>query len=659
MRCLYRDYLGSVDWTDNARDIDIQGDTVYALGRRTLRIIDASDAAHPAVLSEFGYNYGNLGLAVRDDLVFIAATIDGIQVIDASDPTAPVLLANYPYTDDVIRDVDVVGSLAYVVGSDIGLEVLDVSDPLMPVSLGSITHYTYDLRRVRVRGDFAFVVDAYWGLRIFDVSDPRDLRLVGQYQNAGWDDFDIELFESVLFAGLGDMGRVELIDISDPRQPSYIARLDHEGWPQGFHASGERLLVADSGGTLSLFDLSNPAVPEPVGSYRIPFPVGPVRARGSVAFVLGYYGGLQIIDTEDPSGSAHEALYEMSASPRVVLVAGDRMYTAAYGLGVQIHSISDPRNPVLLGSYEATTSVGALALQGEHLLVADLVRGLMVLDVSVPSAMRLESILSDHFSHFTDMIVRDGVAYLANDSTRGLYIADVSDPANPFILGWAPTPEPATGVGVSGATAFLVVPNHGLMAFDVSDLGGPSTIATYPYVGDLAISGQTAVVSGRTTTLLDVSDPAALTVLAEFDGQFLQSYQVSIHGDLVVAGGDFFGESCVFVLDRRVPESLRLVGMHFPPHFNITAIDAAGDLAFAGGGEGIEIIDISDCPPCPADFNNDGTINTQDFIAFLQAWAAERTADCSAGDCLADLDDNGLVDTRDFVEFLNAWAAGC
>lgn len=54
---------------------------------------------------------------------------------------------------------------------------------------------------------------------------------------------------------------------------------------------------------------------------------------------------------------------------------------------------------------------------------------------------------------------------------------------------------------------------------------------------------------------------------------------------------------------------------------------------------------------CPADVNGDGIANTQDFIAFLDAWANS--------DPLADWDENGLIDTRDFVAYLNDWAAGC
>ena len=51
------------------------------------------------------------------------------------------------------------------------------------------------------------------------------------------------------------------------------------------------------------------------------------------------------------------------------------------------------------------------------------------------------------------------------------------------------------------------------------------------------------------------------------------------------------------------------------------------------------------------DFNDDARTDTQDVLAFLNAWAA--------GDPAADIDGNGEVDTRDVLGFLNAWAGGC
>ncbi|MFG0260660.1 MAG: DNRLRE domain-containing protein, partial [Phycisphaerales bacterium JB041] len=54
---------------------------------------------------------------------------------------------------------------------------------------------------------------------------------------------------------------------------------------------------------------------------------------------------------------------------------------------------------------------------------------------------------------------------------------------------------------------------------------------------------------------------------------------------------------------------------------------------------------------CPSDFNADGSVNTQDVLAFLNAWN-----DGLAG---ADFNHDGTVNTQDVLAFLNAWASGC
>ncbi|MBK7406149.1 MAG: hypothetical protein IPJ41_16475 [Phycisphaerales bacterium] len=54
---------------------------------------------------------------------------------------------------------------------------------------------------------------------------------------------------------------------------------------------------------------------------------------------------------------------------------------------------------------------------------------------------------------------------------------------------------------------------------------------------------------------------------------------------------------------------------------------------------------------CPADFDSNGIVNTQDVTAFLNAWIAH--------DPRADRNGDGFVDTRDALVFLNEWAAGC
>ncbi|MCZ7632719.1 MAG: dockerin type I domain-containing protein [Phycisphaerales bacterium] len=54
---------------------------------------------------------------------------------------------------------------------------------------------------------------------------------------------------------------------------------------------------------------------------------------------------------------------------------------------------------------------------------------------------------------------------------------------------------------------------------------------------------------------------------------------------------------------------------------------------------------------CPADWNNDGTVNTLDVLQFLNAW--------TAGDPAADLNGDTVINTLDVLAFLNIFAAGC
>jgi len=58
-----------------------------------------------------------------------------------------------------------------------------------------------------------------------------------------------------------------------------------------------------------------------------------------------------------------------------------------------------------------------------------------------------------------------------------------------------------------------------------------------------------------------------------------------------------------------------------------------------------------DSAPCSADWNADGSLNSQDFFAFITPFFAQAQE--------ADFDGNGSVNSQDFFEFLAAFFAGC
>lgn len=79
---------------------------------------------------------------------------------------------------------------------------------------------------------------------------------------------------------------------------------------------------------------------------------------------------------------------------------------------------------------------------------------------------------------------------------------------------------------------------------------------------------------------------------------------------------------------------------------------AAGQFADAGGSSLAVNAAKFDClVSCYADCDGDGTVNTQDFLCYLNLF--------TSNDAAADCDGNGTVNTQDFLCYLNAWSSGC
>lgn len=80
-------------------------------------------------------------------------------------------------------------------------------------------------------------------------------------------------------------------------------------------------------------------------------------------------------------------------------------------------------------------------------------------------------------------------------------------------------------------------------------------------------------------------------------------------------------------------------------------IIAGGAFTTAGGQPSAYFARWTSHPACAADFDCNGTLNTQDIFAFLAAWFAGSTA----------ADTNGVngLEVQDVLEYLGMWFAGC
>jgi hypothetical protein len=78
---------------------------------------------------------------------------------------------------------------------------------------------------------------------------------------------------------------------------------------------------------------------------------------------------------------------------------------------------------------------------------------------------------------------------------------------------------------------------------------------------------------------------------------------------------------------------------------------AAGNFHTAGGVAADFIAAYGTGSICPADFNCDGSVNSQDFFDFLGAFFA--------GAPNADFNGDGTINSQDFFDFIAAFFAGC
>lgn len=107
------------------------------------------------------------------------------------------------------------------------------------------------------------------------------------------------------------------------------------------------------------------------------------------------------------------------------------------------------------------------------------------------------------------------------------------------------------------------------------------------------------------------------------------------------------------------PRTLRLDLTKLPsdPHFVIETLEGAGVAAIGSGGKlygigpaGI-LARVVPMTSCPADFNDSGSVDFFDIIAYLSAY--------TAGDLDADVNGDGIVNFFDLQNFLGLYTVGC
>lgn len=149
-------------------DVAVVGDYAYVTHATGLGVVDMTDPNPypPSTASPDWMHYSD-GIDVSDQVAYIAATDNGLALIDVANPMQPRLLREIPL--GICWDVKVSDNVAYVVNEGAGLAMVEVSDPTAPMGPDH-RDVPGTARAVTVAKGHVFVAAGAAGLVVFRIA---------------------------------------------------------------------------------------------------------------------------------------------------------------------------------------------------------------------------------------------------------------------------------------------------------------------------------------------------------------------------------------------------------------------------------------------------------------------------------------------------------
>ena len=497
---------------------------------------------------------------------YVAATSDGLAVLDMNDPTAPTRVGAAAVGGNA-RSVTVVGIYAYV-GDYTGFYVVDISTPTAPAVRGSIAGI--DAEDVVASGTYVYVAAAGGGVKVVDVSTPTAPVVKASMPIAG-NATGLALSGSTLYAALSG-GGVALYNVANPLAPTLVSSITTTGYAYDVLISGTKLYVGAY--NLVVVDVSDTANLKVLGQVYLNWSVtGLCLAGGKVDAVGG--AGLSVVDVSKPAAPVRSAFYPAAELVNDMALDGDTAALSVGGNGIVFLDVASPRHATVRGAFFPGGNVGRLAMQNGYVYV--LGGPLSVIDATTTTPAVVGQY--NGMSSPADVAVAGNYAYLVNNSAS-VDIVDISTPSAPKKVATATTRDTANHVQVYGDRVFL----GGADAFQILDVGAPAAPVVrglYPMphaVKDIAVAGDVAYVvdDAAGLTVLDVRNPDAPTWAGQ-DTAPRTSYSIALSSRRAYIGAT----SGLYVDDLQDPYAPAQIGVFSTTTNGVMGIGVADGYAVA------------------------------------------------------------------------------
>lgn len=565
------------------------------------KLFDISDPAAPEILSSFEISGTLDGMALIDTVLYISQW-QNIFIYNVADPLNPYYVAEYTHWGFSLGDLYSYGSALYAaewgIADNVWYNIFDASDPYNLVLAGDFPN-SWNCYLMHFSGQLGVLPVENQGFRIFDMHNPLTPVLLSETDTPG-DCLDGYFLNDALYIADGESGGLRIYDVSDPAEPVFTGSSLHPNRARTIAAAEDAIYVGDFYTGLEVFDgsdLQNPAYLSTAGEFAYFYDI---VTDSNLAYCADSYFGMRIFDISDAQNPVEIGSWDSGVfmnGARCIAKEGDIVYAGRLDYGLTILDVSDPASPVEIGScggfsiswdialgngyvYGSTSGginfidVGDpfnpqysfmydplgysnydVQFHEDHLYIA-IANGLMVLDVTNP-ASPVEVVNFDEI-YFSKLDIQDNL--LANIYSGELTLLNISNPAEPQVLGSVDFNEAAGSVKICGDHAAISLGNKGFCIADISDPQQPFIAGFYDtpgYAWELDVIGNEIFVADKwnfgiyefgpysAMTENNIESPADFTLHPvypnPFNGQLAVNFTLERAGDVRLAIYDVLG----------------------------------------------------------------------------------------------------------------------
>jgi len=213
-----------------------------------------------------------------------------------------------------------------------------------------------------------------------------------------------------------------------------------------------------------------------------------VYLEGDLALIPAGLGGLNIVNISDPANPQVLSSYRANGCSWGRLyawtVGGNYAYGSGRECGIHVLDISNPNQPEFVTNY---SDPGYSALRYEHaevsgstLFLARHQKGVELVNVSEPQAISQISVIQTENAWAT--LANDSLLFIA-DGAAGVKIVSLEDLNNPQVIGTLATSGTAKDLSLTGSYLFVAVGASGVDMIDISDARAPRLVSNYNTTG--------------------------------------------------------------------------------------------------------------------------------------------------------------------------------